>query len=89
MSKLTELVPDQLDELCNCQLEDWIAEQHHLRAEIFYSMFHKKWSVNNYFVDTKKGKKVYPKDEIKGKFDSYDDAREAALIELFKLILPC
>ena len=85
--ELSGLVPDQLDELTNAQLADWIEENHHLRAELFYSMFHKKWSVNNYFVDTKKGKKVYPKREIKEKFDTYGQAREAALVELFKLIL--
>lgn len=86
MCKLKDLIPPQLDELVDSQLADWIEEKHNLRAELFYSMFHKKWQVNNYFVDVKKGKKVYPKTEIKGKFDSYEEARRAALIELFKLI---
>ena len=85
--ELSALVPVQLDELTDAQLADWIEEKHFLRAELFYSMFHKQWYVNNYFVNTKKGKKVYPKREIKEKFASYALARETALIELFKLVL--
>lgn len=84
--ELKDLVPPQLDELCNSQLEDWLEEKHHLRAEIVFSMFDKKWFVNNYFVDTKKGKKVYPKDEIKFRSFVRKEVQEVALIELFKLI---
>lgn len=85
--ELKELVPEQLDGCSDSELEDWIESQHNLRAELFFSMFHKQWYINNYFVNTKKGKKVYPKREIKEKFPSYALAREAALIELFKLVL--
>lgn len=75
----------QLDELTLSQIADLIHDKYHLRAEIFYSMFHKKWSVNNYFVDTKKGKKVYPTGNISAKFDDYYDALELAIWELLKI----
>ena len=86
MSKrIIELHP-QLDELTLSQMEDLIEEKYHLRAEIFGSMFHKQWSVNNYFVDTKKWKKVYPEGDISKKFDNRKDAQELAVWELLKLI---
>jgi len=37
---------------------EWIRVEKNLYAEIFYSFFHKKWSINSYFIDLSKLKKV-------------------------------
>lgn len=54
-------------------VEWWLRIQKHLHCEIFFSMFHKKWSVNNYIINLKKLKKI----EIDGKIPQYEDYSDA------------
>jgi hypothetical protein len=48
-------------------------------------MFHKKWSVNNYFINTKKSKKI--EWDSKGEmFEDYYDALKLAIENMLKKI---
>lgn len=86
MSKrIIELCP-RFDELTLDQMAERLHYDHGLRAELFYSMYHKKWQVNNYFVNFRKGKKVEPKGNISARFADYYDALELAIFEMVKLI---
>ena len=67
------------------ELEDWIRKEHNLCSELFFSFFHKKWSINSYFIDIKKIKKV----ERNSKMEYYftrDEALKQALDEMLNLI---
>lgn len=79
-------LPPPLNTMPVTELTEWVGDEHHMRAELFFSMFHKKWSINSYFINTKKFKKVYPKEDIKEMFLDYREAREIALSEMLKLI---
>ena len=65
------------------ELQAWIRKTFGLHAEIFYSMFHKKFSINNYFVNVTKGDKV-SWDYKSTNYESYDDA---LLIALYNMLL--
>jgi hypothetical protein len=67
------------------ELQEWIRNKFGLHAEIFYSMFHKKWSVNNYFIDISKGKKV----EWPYTFKMYDTHDGALVVALYHLLNLC
>lgn len=86
MSKRIIEVAPHFTELTLAEMADRIHKEHGLRAELFYSMYHKKWQVNNYFVNFKKGKKVEPKGNVSARFDDYFDALELAIFELLKVI---
>lgn len=62
-------------------LRAYIRTNYSIHLEIFYSLFHNKWSVNNYIIDTKKGKRAVYKFDVKS-FDSYDDALEYNILIL-------
>jgi hypothetical protein len=65
-------------------IQEWVLEEHNLFIEIFFSMFHKKWSINNYALDTKKRKKI----NISATSTFYNDYKETlgkALLILLNL----
>lgn len=62
-------------------VEWWLRDEKHIHCEIFFSMFHKKWSINNYFIDLRKFKKIdHELKEIK--FESYNEALEYAVEQM-------
>jgi len=63
------------------EVQAWVRVKYSLHAELFYSMFHKKFSINNYFIDLSNGKKV-DWDYKSTMYDSYDDALIIALYNL-------
>lgn len=66
-------------------LQGWIMKKYFLHAEIFYSMFHHKFSINNFFIDLAHGKKVDWNYSSKN-YESYDDALIVALYNMLILI---
>lgn len=54
-------------------IREWLRVNKGVYLELFYSMFHKTWSVNNYVIDLKKGKKASNVFAVKS-FDNYADA---------------
>lgn len=83
---IKEKLPEKYHNTSLMLLHEYIILEYGLYAEIFYSMYFKKWSVNNYFVDYRKGKKILPKGNLSIKFDDYFDALELAIWEMLKLI---
>ena len=71
--------PDSLYEL-----QGWIHNKHSLHAEIFFSMYHKTWSVNNYFIDLKKLKRISW--DCGRTFVNHIDALKEALENMLELI---
>lgn len=66
-------------------LQDWLRTKHYLYTEIFFSMFHKKWSLNNYILDLKAAKKVERPTKVIF-YDDYNDALCQAIDEMLQLI---
>lgn len=66
-------------------IHDWIRDKFGLHAEIFYSLFHKKWSINNYFVNITRGERV-PWDYTSKNYESHTDALIVALYHLLNKI---
>lgn len=64
-------------------IEGWIRIKFSLHGEIFYSMFHKKFSINNYFIDLSKGKKI----EWDYKSIQYDTHIEALIVMLYNMLI--
>jgi len=64
-------------------IQEWIRNKYNLHGEIFYSLFHKKWSINNYFVNTLKGERV----NWDYKSINYDTYNDALLILIYNLLL--
>lgn len=67
------------------ELQAWVRVKFSLHPEIFYSMFHKKFSINNYFVNVAKGSKVNW-DYKPINYESYDDALLVALYNMLLLV---
>lgn len=67
------------------ELEDWLRIHHNLCTELFFSFFHKKWSINSYFIDIKKIKKVDRNVKMEYYF-TRDEALKQALDEMLNLI---
>ena len=67
-------------------LQSWIRKNYHLHPEIYFSKFHKVWSVNNFFINIKKGKSIAWKEFKENKSDTYEESLELALRELLKII---
>ena len=66
-------------------IEWWLRDVKHIHCEIFFSMFHKKWFINNYLIDLKKQKKIELNlKEVK--FESYPDALEFAIEQMVSKI---
>jgi hypothetical protein len=65
------------------EVQAWIRVKYTLHAELFYSMFHKKFSINNYFIDLSNGKKL-DWDYKSTMYNSYD---EALIIALYNLLI--
>lgn len=65
------------------ELQEWIMNKHFLYGEIFYSMFHKKFSINNYFVDIAHGKKI----DWDYKSVQYGTHSEAQVVMLYNMLL--
>lgn len=66
-------------------LQDWLRTKHYLYTEIFFSMFHKKWSLNNYILDLKAAKKIERPTKVIF-YDDYNDALCQAIDEMLQLI---
>ena len=64
-------------------LEWWLREEKLLHWEIFFSMFHKMWYVNNYLIDLKKAKKIDYPNKIP-QFETYPLALKFAVEEMIK-----
>ena len=64
-------------------IQEWLRKTHGLHGEIFYSLFHKKWSINNYFINIFRGERINW-DYKPINYDSYDDA---LLITVYNLLL--
>ena len=70
-----------LGENCLSSIELWLRDIKQIHCEIFFSMFHKKWFINNYFIDLKKLKKI--EHGLKEtRFESYNDALEFAIQQM-------
>jgi hypothetical protein len=67
------------------EIQDWLRIDKNIYCEIFFSMYHKKWSINNYFIDLKKLKKINW-DYTSQKFDDFDEALILAIDEMLKKI---
>lgn len=66
-------------------LEWWLREEKNIHCEIFLSMFHKKWAINNYLIDLKKLKKI----ELTGKlpqFETYPLALKFAIEQMLNKV---
>lgn len=63
-------------------LEWWLRDEKFLHCEIFFSMFHKTWSINNYIIDLKKLKKI----EINEKFLQFENYPKALLHSIETMI---
>ena len=74
---------DNLDSLV--LLQDWLRTKHYLYTEIFFSMFHKKWSLNNYILYLKAAKKIERPTKVIF-YDDYNDALCQAIDEMLQLI---
>ncbi len=67
------------------ELQAWIRIKFGLHLEIFFSLFHGKFSINNYFIDIVKKKRI-DWDYKAVNYESYDDALIVALYNILKLI---
>ena len=67
-------------------LQSWIRTTHFLHPEIYFSKFHKKWFINNFFINIKKGKSIPFKNYNNESYDTYEEALKNALLELLTLI---
>lgn len=65
------------------ELRGWLSTKYSLHGEIFYSMFHKKFSINNYFINSSEGKKV----DWDWKSVNYSSHTEALIIMLYNMLL--
>ena len=65
------------------EIQGWFVTKYHLYSEIFYSMFHKKFSINNYFIDYSAGKKV----EWDYKSTMYDTYNDALIVVLYNMLI--
>jgi hypothetical protein len=66
-------------------IQDWLRTKHYLYTEIFFSVFHKKWSLNNYIIDLKTLKKIERPTKVVF-YDEYNDALCQAIDEILQLI---
>ena len=66
-----------------CFIQDWIRNNHGLHGEIFYSLYHKKWSINNYFVNIIKGERI----SWDYKSINYDTYNDTLLVLIYNLLL--
>lgn len=66
-------------------IREWLAITKHIHVELFFSMFHKKWSINNYFIDLKKLKKI-ERNAKSLQYENYNDALEVSLREMLEKI---
>ena len=91
---IKEITPDKVITLAKekgCKeenlllIQDWIRTNHGLYGELFYSLFHKKWSVNNYFINLTKGERI-SWNYTGANFDDYNDALSVILFNLLNLI---
>lgn len=67
-------------------IQEWLRKEKGIHPEIFFSTYHEKWQINNFFVDVKKNKKIDRKQSKVQMFLSYEDARESAIKEILTLI---
>ena len=65
------------------EIQGWFLKKFYLYGEIFYSMFHKKFSINNYFVDYAHGKKV----EWDYKSAPHDTYEDALMVVLYNMLI--
>lgn len=66
-------------------IQEWLRTKKGLHPEIFFSTYHEKWQINNFFIDVRKNKKIDRKNNKVILYASYEEAREAILKELLKL----
>lgn len=66
-------------------IQEWLRIKKGLHPEVFFSTYHEKWQINNFFIDVKKNKKVDRKNTKVILYVSYEEAREAILKELLNL----
>lgn len=74
-----ENIPSQSDVLY------WLISEKHLFPQISFSLFSKKWIVDNYLIDTKKAKRVkwnYPSKE----FNSYSETLEEVIVKILEIL---
>lgn len=65
------------------EIRGWISTKFFLHGEIFYSMFHKKFSINNYFINSVEGKKV----DWDWKSVNYNSHVDALIVMLYNMLL--
>lgn len=68
-----------------CLIEDWLRTSKNIHAELFFSMFHKKWSINNYFIDLKKLKKI-DRNAKSIMYETYGEAQEVSIREMLETL---
>jgi len=66
-------------------IQEWLRTKKGLHPEIFFSTYHEKWQINNFFIDVRKNKKIDRKNTKVILYVSYEEAREAILKELLNL----
>lgn len=66
-------------------IQEWLRTKKGLHPEVFFSTYHEKWQINNFFIDVKKNKKIDRKNTKVVLYVSYEEAREAILKELLSL----
>jgi hypothetical protein len=67
-------------------IQEWLRTKKGIHPEIFFSTYHEKWQINNFFVDVIKNKKINRKGTKVSFYLQYEDAREEALLEILSLI---
>lgn len=66
-------------------VEDWLRKDKQIHCEIFFSMFHKKWSINNYFIDMNKLKKIDHGCKTTY-FETYEEVQVFSISEMLKKV---
>lgn len=63
----------------------WIIKTKSVYAPIYYSLFHKSWQINNYFVNLKNSKNI-PWEYKDIKYSTYEEALMSVLNPLLNII---
>jgi hypothetical protein len=68
-------------------IQEWLRIKKYIHPEIFFSTYHSKFQINNFFVDVKKNKKINRKETRIQMFTSFEDARDCAIEEILNNLI--
>jgi len=66
----------------------WLIIEKKVFAEVYFSLFHKQWSIQNYLVDVKKAQRMpWTDGKLDSyKFDTYKSALEFAVLSTINML---